>query len=88
MERKFALRKMARADGRPQWKLAIAAGVHEQQLNRWLNGRGRPGIDNLGHLADALGCSTDEILGRPAPVRGLADFETSDLVAELGRRAA
>jgi len=44
--------------------VARRSGIHESQLSFYSNNRRMPSVANLVQIADAIGCSTDEILGR------------------------
>lgn len=44
--------------------LAVAADVSEATVRRWELGITEPGVGHLAALADALGTTTDDLLGR------------------------
>lgn len=60
-ERLRALRTMS---NRTRTAVAAAVGVSESSVCRWEFDRCLPDAAKLGRLADALGCSTDDLLGR------------------------
>jgi transcriptional regulator with XRE-family HTH domain len=60
----FELRKRAKLS---QEALARAAGVGLGAVRFWEKGKRTPGLTLAARLADALGCSLDELAGRQAP---------------------
>jgi putative transcriptional regulator len=54
--------RIARRESRTA--LAAAVGVSESTACRWERGTSIPNAEMLSRLADALGCSTDHLLGR------------------------
>ena len=57
--------KMAReGKGYSQQGLAIKSGVHPQNISQWERGTAFPTIINLIPIADALGITLDELVGR------------------------
>ena len=46
-----------------QTQLANKIGVKQSQVSEWLNGKSKPGYDNLKEICLALGISGDRILG-------------------------
>ena len=54
--------------GLTQKSLAAKAGIAREVVARTEGGRTMPEIGTLVKLADALGCSIDEIVGRADPV--------------------
>ena len=62
-----ALRRLREARGLTAQALADACGVSRPAVSRMEAGDSRPSIDVLRRLADALGCTTDELLGRVTP---------------------
>jgi transcriptional regulator with XRE-family HTH domain len=61
-------------DGRPQWKIARAAGVSPDRLSRWLNGYGkvRPDDPRLLRVAAEVGVSPDRLF-EPEPTPELCN---------------
>ena len=47
-----------------QSKLAEKLGIGQSAISQWETGIAQPTAENLTKLADILGCTTDEILGR------------------------
>jgi XRE family transcriptional regulator, regulator of sulfur utilization len=64
------LRRLRQARGLSQSELAKAAGVPVGTLRGWEYGRRTPLLDAAARLADALGCTLDELAGRTARARG------------------
>ncbi len=50
--------------GKTKYKITRGAGVEEAAFFRWLKGENEPSLENLEKIADYLGYSLDEILGR------------------------
>lgn len=46
-----------------QTKLANIIGVKQSQVSEWLNGKNKPGYDNLKTICLALNISADYLLG-------------------------
>ena len=46
-----------------QSQLAKMIGVKQSQVSEWLNGKSKPGYDNLKSICKALDISGDRILG-------------------------
>ncbi|MBR2853933.1 MAG: helix-turn-helix transcriptional regulator [Clostridia bacterium] len=46
--------------------LAAAIGVTERQVRGWMYGESEPGIRHLIALADALGCTVDQLIRKGA----------------------
>ncbi len=46
-----------------QSTLAQKIGVKQSQISEWLNGKSKPGYDNLKAICVALGISADRLLG-------------------------
>ena len=46
-----------------QVEMAKLIGVKQGQLTEWINGKCKPGYDNLRMICKGLGISGDEILG-------------------------
>ena len=61
------LQKLRKAAGLSQAALAKAAGVPLGTLRGWEYGRRTPLLDAAAKLADALGCTLDELAGRAEP---------------------
>lgn len=49
--------------------VAQRSGIHPSQLSFYANDRRMPSVSNLVQIADAIGCSLDELLGRAGPGR-------------------
>jgi repressor LexA len=58
------LRKARQRTKLSQSELARRSGIHRTVINRYELGKSTPEIENLGLLADHLGVTTDELLGR------------------------
>lgn len=56
-----AIRKMRRARGLTQAKLAEALDVDTSTVTKWETGEAKPRADKLPLLAKILGCSIDEL---------------------------
>ena len=46
-----------------QSTLALKIGVKQSQISEWLNGKSKPGYDNLKAICVALGISADRLFG-------------------------
>lgn len=46
-----------------QSQLASKLGLKQSQISEWLNGKSKPGYDNLKLICQTLGISADRILG-------------------------
>lgn len=57
------LARMRRAKGMTQGQLAEKVGCYTKDISRWETGERRPAAKSLKALADALGCTVDEIMG-------------------------
>lgn len=44
--------------------LASRTGLHATAIAHFVSGRRKPSVDNLRKIADGVGCSVDELLGR------------------------
>lgn len=51
--------------GRPKAWLARESGVPDSTIGKLLRGEREPGIETVGRLAKALGCSIGELMGEP-----------------------
>jgi transcriptional regulator with XRE-family HTH domain len=65
MGKRFQAVRLAR--GLTQAELARRAKVHLRSLQEWEQGTRVPRWDRVIQLADGLGCSLDELAGRPTP---------------------
>jgi transcriptional regulator with XRE-family HTH domain len=86
--------------GAPRKEIALAAGIHESGLHRWLNSRGRPSAEKVVLFARGLGQRPlDALIAagylEPAEAEAVVEVhqdpkELSDdaLLAEVGRRLA
>jgi transcriptional regulator with XRE-family HTH domain len=63
------LKRLRQQAGLSQAALAKAAGVPLGTLRGWEYARRTPLLDAAARLADALGCTLDELAGRTAPKR-------------------
>lgn len=61
------LQTLRLARGLSQSQLAKVAGVPLGTLQGWERGRRTPLLDAAAKLADALGCTLDELAGREGP---------------------
>lgn len=74
-DRATILRKLRKAKGWTQLQLGTAAGFDTSQISRWENPElADPAVESLVKLADALGCTTDRLLGRASPFTGQGDI--------------
>jgi transcriptional regulator with XRE-family HTH domain len=55
------LRRLRRAAGLSQDRLALRASVHRTQLSRMERGLSSPQLDTLVKLADSIGCSLSDL---------------------------
>ena len=46
-----------------QSQLANKLGLKQSQINEWLNGKSKPGYDNIKLICQTLGVSADRLLG-------------------------
>lgn len=60
------IKKLREAANMTQYQLAQRMEVFPSAVYKWEMGRSNPTAENLLKLADILGCTTDEILGRKA----------------------
>lgn len=58
------LREVREARNMSQEELARKIGVNQCHISDIERGRRKPSLDVLVKMADALGCSTDELIGR------------------------
>jgi transcriptional regulator with XRE-family HTH domain len=63
------LRELRLRAGLTQEKLARKADVGNDAVRNWEKGRREPVLSNAVKLADALGCTLDELAGRTPPPR-------------------
>jgi transcriptional regulator with XRE-family HTH domain len=63
------LAEIRRRAGLTQEALARAAGVGGDAVRKWESGRRTPMFDMAIRLADALGCTLDELAGREPAAR-------------------
>jgi transcriptional regulator with XRE-family HTH domain len=63
------LQRLRQRAGLSQSQLARAAGIPIRTLQEWEQARRSPGLEAAGRIADALGCTLDELAGRK-PQRG------------------
>ena len=62
------LKKLRKAKGMTQDKVAKKLGIQQTAVSHWEHGDFCPGAAYLVKLADCIGCSVDEILGRTRKV--------------------
>lgn len=55
--------RMRRARGMTQGQLAEKVGCYTKDISRWENGERNPASKSLHALANALGCTIDELMG-------------------------
>lgn len=79
--------------GYSQVEIAEKTGLHKQSVNRYANGKSKPGWEDLVKLAQALDCSLDsfligEILPKPGDTRNAEALqkleEMKPIIRELG----
>ena len=58
------IRNAFRSRGYSATQIADAMGISAQQVSNWVNDRADIPLFRIVELADLLGCTTDEILGR------------------------
>ena len=56
------LKAARRAAGLTQGQLAEKVGVQQRDISRWENGHREPGVLIVKKMAQALGCSMDELV--------------------------
>ena len=56
------LRAAREAAGLTQTQLADKVGVQQRDISRWENGRREPGVLIVKKMAQALGCSMDDLV--------------------------
>ena len=61
------IRKFREAAGLTMTELAGKLGVSVPTVSRWESGEDSPAAPRLPLLADALGCSIDQLYGRGSP---------------------
>jgi transcriptional regulator with XRE-family HTH domain len=61
------LKELRLRAGLTQEALARAAGVANDAVRKWERGKRTPLLDMAAKLADALGCTLDELAGRTPP---------------------
>lgn len=69
--------------GLTQDQLAEKLGITAQAVSKWENDLSCPDISTLPHLADIFGITTDELLGREAPVK-ICDTEIVHNIDDTG----
>ena len=60
----LALARLRAAAGLSQAQLALAVGVAQPRIAEYERGHKAPSLGAAGKLADALGCSLDQLAGR------------------------
>lgn len=58
------LSRLRKEKGLTQEDIASKITISPQAVSKWENGNSEPDLDTLDKLADILGCSVDELLGR------------------------
>lgn len=66
-------------------ELGDMCDISEAQMSKIENGKRKPSMEVLLKLADALGCSSDEILGRDAQAFDVEYFGAPIVLTELER---
>ena len=56
------LKAARQAAGLTQGQLAEKVGVSQRDISRWENGHREPGVLTVKKMAQALGCSMDELV--------------------------
>lgn len=56
------LKAARKAAGMTQAQLAAALGCHQKDVARWENCRREPGVLTVKKMAQALGCSMDDLV--------------------------
>lgn len=56
------LKAARQAAGLTQGELAEKVGVSQRDISRWENGHREPGVLTVKKMAQALGCSMDELV--------------------------
>lgn len=64
MEYNLKLRELREAKGLNQRRVAAELGITPSAVAQWELGQKNPTMRNLIALADLLGCTTDQLLGR------------------------
>ena len=72
------IREKRQARGFTKQMLAEKTGIHINTISNWERGAFCPNILNCIDLADALGCTLDELFGREPE-----NFETSEIIKFL-----
>ncbi len=81
------LRKVLGALEVRQAELAQMTGLRESHISAYCSGSRRPSLVNLVKMADALGCTTDAIIGRDnEPMAVLSRIPHRALLGEVERR--
>lgn len=81
------LRKAREDKGLSQAQLAEKTGLQPSAVSHFEGGRRSPSFDNLRSLADALGVSTDHLLGREAR-QGVAGPAADKLFRNAGKMSS
>jgi transcriptional regulator with XRE-family HTH domain len=79
-----ALRELRQMRRLNQMQLAEHTGLKPSAISHFENGRRSPSLDNLVRLADALGVTTDRLLGREAEKLSNS-YPTDRLTSEIVR---
>lgn len=82
------LREIRERQHLSQVKLAQIAGLQASSISHFEAGTRVPNVPNLCKLADALGCSTDELLGRVRPDHIVAERNLLSRKLAMIRRLA
>ena len=61
------LEELRKKNSMTQNELAAFLGVQQNTVSQWESGKRNPPSSILPRLADALGCSIDELFGRAPP---------------------
>ena len=67
------LEELRKKNSMTQNELAAFLGVQQNTVSQWESGKRNPPSSILPRLADALGCSIDELFGRAPPAPAARD---------------
>jgi transcriptional regulator with XRE-family HTH domain len=73
------LRLLRKQKGLTQVELANTLGCSQTMITTYENGRKKPAVDTLAKLADALGVSTDQLIGLNAQPKGKVKIKNPKL---------
>lgn len=58
------IKELREQHGWTQFELGSASGIQPSAISRWEQGKTRPSIDSAMKIADALGITLDDLVGR------------------------